>query len=204
MASRRRRKSWGPTPLLLLLALAACSAPPAKSRFAELTYHHLPPLGFDVAAIERSSRYQPPGQPPNMEQLFPVPPKQAALAWAEGRLRALGASRRLRFTVLDAAAVETRLDSRGGLTGLLTTEQTERYEAHLAVLLEILGAGGGVEASARAEARRSVTVPENASLNDRERVWFALTEKLMLDLDRQLETTIREVLGAYLRPIPGS
>jgi hypothetical protein len=46
---------------------------------------------------------------------------------------------------------------------------------------------------------RSRSVPENASLNDREKVWFEMTEAMMNDINGSLERQIREHLGAFLR-----
>ena len=86
------------------------------------------------------------------------------------------------------------------LEGLLTTEQSERYEGTLAVTVEIISDAGAPEGSAKASARRTITVPESASVVERERVWFALTEKLVLDLNGQLEKTLAQVFPQYLRP----
>ena len=41
-------------------------------------------------------------------------------------------------------------------------------------------------------------MPEGASLNDRERTWYEMTEKLMADMDAELETTLREELSRYV------
>ena len=49
-----------------------------------------------------------------------------------------------------------------------------------------------------AEARRSLTVPEDSSLSEREEVWYQLTEQTMRDLDQQLEQTIREAFFPYI------
>jgi hypothetical protein len=42
-------------------------------------------------------------------------------------------------------------------------------------------------------------VPENATLHERETTWYQLTEKLMNDLNAQLEDTLNRVLFRYLR-----
>ena len=45
---------------------------------------------------------------------------------------------------------------------------------------------------------RSRTVREDASLNDREAVWFTMTEALLNDFDKELEKNIRQYLLGYL------
>ncbi len=181
------------------MASTGCTTAPAPNRFPQLTYQHLAALAFDVGRIEVVGAYQPKGAPPNVEHLIETAPQDAALRWAGDRLEAVGLHRLLRFTVVDAAIVEAPLALKGGLEGLITTEQSERYEARLAVMVEIISDNGATEASASAEARRSITVPESASVGERERVWFTLTEKLVLDLNSQLEKTLAQVFPRYLR-----
>jgi hypothetical protein len=58
--------------------------------------------------------------------------------------------------------------------------------------------GRQIQGNAKAEARRSLTVPEDSTLNEREEVWYRLTEQTMRDLDVQLEQTIREAFFPYI------
>lgn len=188
-----------PFVLLALLLLAGCDTPPERNRFAAITYEHLPAIAFDVAHLEVASRYRPSLAPPDVDHLFPTTPEAAALQWARDRLKPVGGARTLRYSVVDAAVTEVPLGEKSGLEGLLTTEQTERYEGSLAVELEIVSGRGEMQAHASVRAIRSITVAENASLAERERIWFDLTENLMNDLNAQLEKTIGEVFGRFLR-----
>jgi hypothetical protein len=181
------------------LALSACELNPPTSDFPELTYGHLEPLRFDVASVEVEQAYQPSSEPPNVELLFPVRPGDAAANWGRDRLQAVGATRRLRYIVREAPVTETALDTKGGLTGAVTTEQSERYEAQLVVELEVIDDSGWKEASAMARVARSITVPEDATLHERETTWYQLTEKLMNDMSTQLEDTLNRVFFRYLR-----
>ncbi len=54
-------------------------------------------------------------------------------------------------------------------------------------------------ASVNAMANRTHTVAADATLNDRERLWFDMTEGTMKDLNAQLEKNIPVYLRAYLR-----
>jgi hypothetical protein len=178
--------------------LAACDTPPRHSDFPDLTYQHLPKLRFDVREVEIVEAYRSPGQAPNVEHLFPVRPAAAAANWGRDRLMAAGSWRRLRYIVQDAAAVEVPLSIEEGLKGALKVEQSERYELHLAVEVQIINDTGFTEGSASASAVRSVTVPENVTLHQRDRIWFRLTEDAMKDLNGQLEKTLSGVLGQFL------
>ena len=47
-------------------------------------------------------------------------------------------------------------------------------------------------------ARRSITVPENASLAEREQIWFELTENTIRDLDAKFEEEVTAGLPQFL------
>ena len=183
--------------LSLLAAAAACSIDNPSNRFADITYAHRPDIGLDVGVVEVEQAYQDSGQPPHVENRFPRKPGAVAQQWARDRLVARGDRLTFRYIVREASAVETPLEQTGGVKGLITTDQSERYEVHIVVEMQILD-GRQLQGTATAEARRSVTVAEDISLNERERVWYKLTEDTMNDLDKQLEETIRSAFFPYI------
>jgi hypothetical protein len=184
---------------VLLLLVAGCSTPPERYPFADLTYGHLPPIRLDVAVVDVVNDYRAPLRAPNVEHLFPVRPADAARRWARDRLVPVGSSGVARFTILQASVVEVPLDRSGGLQGFLTKDQSERYDAVIEVRLDLENAGGLRTGTVMARAARSQTVAENATLNERERVWYALTEALMNDLNAELERNIDLHLQRFLR-----
>lgn len=177
--------------------LAACALDDPSNSFAQITFEHRPDINLDVGEIQIEVAYLTPGKEPNVDHRFPVPPKDAAVRWAQDRLVARSNRLTFRYIVLEASAVETELPTTRGVTGLLTTDQSERYETHIVVEMQVLD-GRQVQGTARAEARRSVTVAENIALKDREKVWYRLTEDTMNDLDKQLEETIRNAFFPYI------
>jgi hypothetical protein len=185
------------TSAVLAALLTACSMDDPSNRFAQLTYQHLPDINLDVGEIQIEQAYVTPGQPPNVDHIFPVQPKDAAVRWAQDRLVARGDRLAFRYIVREASVVETPLPVSGGITGMLTTDQSERYEARIVVEMQVLD-GRQIQGSATAEVRRSLTVPEDSSLKEREQVWYRLTEHAMRDLDNQLEETIREAFFPYI------
>jgi hypothetical protein len=182
---------------MLLAAVTACSFDDPSNQFADLTFAHLPSIGLDVGDIKIEQSYVSPGKEPNVDHRFPVPPKDAARRWAEDRLRAEGDRLTFRYVVREASAVETPLETKTGVTGFITTDQSERYETHIVVDMQVLD-GHQVIGTASAEARRSVTVAEDITLKERERVWYRLTEDVMKDLDAKLEETIRSAFFPYI------
>jgi hypothetical protein len=187
-------------PILLacLAVLAACTTPPPQNAFPEITFAHESPIRLDVREVSVELAYKAPLTPPNVEHLFPARPGQAATRWARDRLVAAGPMRRARYIVREASVVESSLEQSEGLTGMFTTEQSERYDARIVVEMQIIGEDGRIEGSLTAKAERSRSVPEDISLNERERVWFKMTEDLMKELNAQLEQTIKTTFFPFV------
>ena len=117
---------------------------------------------------------------------------------AGARARDPGRRGSARFVILDAAVTETPLKLDKSFTGAFTKQQSRRYDATVEVSLEILDDKGFRKGFANARVMRSRTLREDASINDRERMWFDLTEALMNDLNAELEKNIRQYLSGYL------
>lgn len=183
----------------LCAGLAACESAAPRQQFPELTFEHLPKLDLDVARIEIVHAYQAPGARPNVEHLFPVTPAAIAERWARQRLRAVGAGGSVRATVVQAAVIEVPLQRTTGLRGAFTTDQSERYEGVLEMKIELTASGGRARAAVTARTELSLTVPENISLNKREKLWFRMTEEMANQLNVLLEREIKKYFKAYLR-----
>jgi hypothetical protein len=182
------------------LLLAACNDAPPPTKFPQLTYSHLGTIVLDVSKIEIVDRFRPTLRSPNIEHLVPVPPAKAAQRWARDRLKSTGSSgRRAVFTIDNGAVTATPLKRQSGLRGALTVDQSERYHAVIVVRLEIFEANGRLGGVAKANAERSRSVPENITLDARDKVWFSITETLTNDLNAELERSIGQFLGAYVR-----
>ena len=183
---------------LLVVFLAACETPVVTQTLPELTYGHLSTFTLDVAAIAVKAKYLPPMKAPNVDHLFPTPPAKALRRWAADRLKAGGRRGSARFVIIDAQVKEVPLKLDKSFTGAFTKQQSRRYEATVEVSLEILDDRGFRKGFANARVMRSRTLGEDASINDRERMWFDLTEALMRDFNAELEKNIRQYLGGYL------
>ncbi len=182
--------------LALGLIAAACQTPPPGDEWPEITFRHRPALRFDVAEVVVEQAYIAPLEAPHVAHDVPVPPATAAERWARDRLAAAGRSGRLIYEVREASAVETRLETQSGLGGLIKIEQAERYDARLVVQVRIEDGRGLTRARVEVTAERSITVPEDATLHEREAAWFRLTESLLRDFDAEMERRLRQVMAA--------
>lgn len=184
---------------VLTLGLAACEAPPDKPVWPEITFTHLQPINFDVAEIRIETPYREPIDPPHVGEQFPVSPSRAALQWAEDRLRAVGTRGTVTVVIKESSAVETKLETSGGLKGLFTKEQTEKYLVTIDMEVRVLDPVGPRTAAAAARTRKSNTVREDANMNEREQIWYELTKGALQDFNTGMERQIRATLGNFLK-----
>ena len=187
--------------LLAVLTLAGCSSP-QRPRFPDITFGHLPPLRLDVASVEVVRAYTPTSMSPNIEQSFPVQPMTAMERWVRDRLQAVGTSGVATVTITDASAVEQRLARTQGIRGAFTTDQAERYTARVEMTIEasdVRADGSRRNATAIAQASRTQTAPEDVTINQREKIWFEMTEAMMREFDAAMAAEVQKNLSAFLR-----
>jgi hypothetical protein len=181
-----------------LLVVACETSPPPRPAFPDIRFTAKPPLRIDAAGVDIVRVFRPSLQAPQVEHLFPVTPERAMENWALDRLQPVGTSRRVRVRIIDASVKETELPRTSGVRGAFTTDQAQRYDANAEMTVDLMGERGFPERSISAKASRSRSVPEKITPNDREQVWYELTEALMADLDAELERQIRANFGFYL------
>lgn len=181
------------------LTLAACPPPPPRPTYPDITFTDKPPINLDVAEIKIDVPYIEPLDAPHVGESFPVPPLRAARNWVQQRLRAVGRSGSVTVTIVEAGAVEAELKQAGGLKGLFTKQQAQRYDVTINMQILAIDPVGPRTARAGAQVRRSTTVPENADLNQREEIQYKLTKDAMAEFDKAMESQIRQHLTGFVR-----
>ena len=182
--------------LLVAPAVAGCDTPVEGRNFPEIGFSHQAPIALNVASIE--VKKPPPGAVEgSVLSELPVTPAEVAERWARERLKPVGTSGTAVVTIEKASLIEERLRKTGGVRGAFTTDQTERYVGELALAVSIVEPGG--EASAKARATRTRTIPEGATLAEREKLWFDIVESLGRNIDKVMEEQIEKHMTAYLR-----
>ncbi|HEY9567508.1 MAG TPA: hypothetical protein VIR38_05415, partial [Thalassobaculum sp.] len=114
-------------------------------------------------------------------------------------LRPSGTGGRAVFRIIRGSLVESPLQTTGGMQGWFTVDQAERYDAAIEGRLDLYGPGGHLLGHAAAQATRYRTIAEDASLNDRQRLWYDLVEATAQDFATVMENAIRRELGGYAR-----
>jgi len=198
MLSRAVRSGFG---LIAILAIVSCSSAPPVQRLPELTFTDRKPIFVDVGQMEIVPQYHAPGKAPNYEHLMPVTPEAAIIRWAKDRLRPVGKVGFARVTIKDASVIKTSLKVDTSIKGMLKDEQSERYDGTLEVMVEILDARHmpvGTDVTARAT--RTRTLAQDATVNEREKALYEVTETMARDIDTQLDGLIHSYMGKWVVP----
>jgi len=188
-----------PSIALLAAPVVGCDTPPMRQSYPTLTFQDRPPIRLDVAQVEIVEAYKAPGVAPHVDHLFPQKPVDVASSWGRDVLEAVGQRGQATYTIVDASATETALPRSTGLTQVFKTEQSDRYDLRIEVKLEVGNPLLRATGIATASASRSQTVAEDMTLNQREAVWFQMTESAMRELDHKLEAAIRDKLRVFVR-----
>lgn len=191
-------------PIVLVFAVCAglvagCASKVEAPAYPQISFAHLPGISLDVARVDVENAYVSPATAPNVEHRFPVSPSATALNWGRDRLKPAGGTGVVRVTVERASVVEVPLERTKGIRGAFTKDQSERYEGVITVAVRILDSNGEERAIVRASTQRSQTVPEDVSLNERDKIWFQMTEKMMATLNESLEAQIHTHLGRWVK-----
>lgn len=81
---------------------------------------------------------------------------------------------------------------------MFTVDQSEQYNAKMSVKIEIFDDAGNARNFAYARARGSRTVGENFTLGQRRKVWIIMMEKIMNNLDEELDRNVRSYLSEFI------
>jgi hypothetical protein len=183
----------------LSVLATGCETPVETQRLPDITFAHLPAFRFDVAQIAVDSRVVAPATANHIEGRMSTSPEKALRQWAKDRLKAVGGTGALRVIIQDATATRTELPRDESFKGKFTKQQAERYDMSVKAVLSLVDAGGAERGTALAQASRSITVREDVSLNDREKIVFDQVDQLLADFNTEIEASIRQHLAPWLR-----
>ncbi len=184
--------------LMLIFGVAACSSPTPAVSQQPISFMQYPPINIDVSRIDMIEEYKSPFSSPNVEHLMPYSPADAMALWVKDRLHATGRDKILQITIKDASVKSIDLPKTTGLTGLFTNDQDKKYDGRLEVELRIYGDQPLSLADTSVIVTRSITIPENASVNARKAAYIQMVQDMMKMLNDRLEANIRNYMGNYI------
>lgn len=179
--------------------LAGCTVPTENRPKPHFTYAAYPPTVLGVATIQVVQEYSMPSRDPNVEHLMPLPLPYAVADWARTRFKAGGSDGNLIITVKDASVVGQDLPLTKGVKGWFTIDQSQRYEGKIAVEFRMDGTVSGSGGSGTVLVNRGQTVPENSSIQARDKTWTAMEEAMISDLDANTQRVLQNKLSFLVK-----
>ena len=187
--------------ILSLGLYAACNTGgPTTAQLPTVDLSRMTPISLSVGKITFVDEYQPPLRAPNVDHLIRPTPADNVHRWVNERIRATGGDAILEVTTSDASIVEVNLPRTAGMKGLFTKDQAQRYDGHISVEMRIYAPGELMsKSSVTAEVSQSRTIAENATLDQREALFNALSNDMLTQLNGELERNIGQYFASYRR-----
>jgi hypothetical protein len=196
-----RRIPWRLAPVaVLLVALAGCNTPPPTEPFPEIVWGQYPAYKFAGDHLEVVNAYVPSGQAPHLDTATPRTLIDSADRWAHDRLHPAGGAGWIALVVTDASVVEVPLEVQTGIAHTFDNQLNKRYDAHVAVRIEIHNARGYVDGQVTAEASSSRSVNQDSDQREISEAQYLVVQDAMLRLNQQLQTNIDAHLQSFLSP----
>lgn len=182
--------------LLLLTACTGYQEVAEIRRYTEPRFTDQNPIDLNVSKIDIISEFTPSFTRPNVEHLFPVSIEKTARIWANDRLEAVdyASGRVAEFIIKDASVVEEEVKAEQ-----LLHKDSLKYRATLSVVLKISSGNGLSQSQTSVEAWRELTMPIDTSIEDKEKYWNEMVEKLFDEFNVSMKKQIYSHLGAFVR-----
>ena len=184
---------------LMLVTACAPSAPAPKHYMP--SFADKPAYVLNAGRIDVVEEYQSSFKFPNAEHLFAVTPAEGAKIWVKDRLHASSGENVAEFVIKDASVIETALNRTKGIEGAFTKDQSQQFDGKLSVELKIFEPGKMIPAAnVNVNVAKTMTLREDASPVDREKLFNQMTDELLAMLNSQLEKQISSYFNNYLLP----
>ncbi|PZP84337.1 MAG: hypothetical protein DI582_09040 [Azospirillum brasilense] len=185
--------------LAATLTLVACQDAPVVNTPSSVTFAGKAPIRLNVAQINVVESYRSTMQKPFVEHTAPTTPAAGVKLWASQRLAAAGTQGTVEVIIDDASIKETPLTKKDGIEGFFTDDQDARYDAHLRVTIRLYdGLSTVAQAESVVELNRMRTINEKASAAQRDAMFAAMVNDMMLQFDAEAESRLRQYFARFI------
>lgn len=183
--------------IFAIFALAACqSSAPARLGKPQFTG---PAFQINASDIQFTKSGPTPATDIQTREQFPTRLDSGMEQWAHDRLNLRGGPNRIELELVDAYVTEQPLPVTRGFSGLFKNEQSARYTGKLKVVLKLytpdrITPHAGVES----EVSRMITLPEGASVAERQQAFNDLVISMLQQVDQDMSQRIPQHLAEFL------
>ena len=183
--------------LAMVSTLTACASSDeaVPEKYNEPRFNADGVVNLNVNKVEIVSEFTPSFTRPNVEHLFPVKKEKTAKLWAADRLKAvdLASDKQATFIIKDASVTEEVVKS-----DKIFEKDSLKYRARLSVVLTISDPYNFSSAETSLEAWRELTIPVDTTIEDKERYWNSMVEKLFDEFNARMQMNINKYLNMYI------
>ena len=185
--------------MFCLSALFGCAnmreAEPEPVMYSEPRYSDAP-VQLKVSKIDVVPEFTPSFVRPNVEHLFPVSIEKTAEFWARDRLIAVdsNSNRTAEYIIKDASVTEEEVKAEQ-----LFEKDKLKYHATVSVVLRITDQERQTTAETYVEAWRELLIPIDTPLEEKERYWNDMVQKLFAAFNERMESKINQSLNMYVK-----
>ena len=183
--------------LAMVSTLTACASSDeaVPEKYNEPRFNADGVVNLNVNKVEIVSEFTPSFTRPNVEHLFPVSIEKTAKLWAADRLKAvdLASDKQATFIIKDASVTEEVVKS-----DKIFEKDSLKYRARLSVVLTISDPYNFSSAETSLEAWRELTIPVDTTIEDKERYWNSMVEKLFDEFNARMQMNINKYLNMYI------
>ena len=183
--------------LIPVLSLSGCSLTPEAYDEPLLTFDHLEKQELPVARIQFLNQYNPPMDNGHIEYKTRNAPVTSLQKWLEKRFVPANTQGTMRMFVEEASLVKRDLPVTDSIFGVFNVEPSQEYKARIFSKIEFLDDNGALQASYNIRAERQVSLPNNATLVEKDRTIFRLMESLMQSIDTEMLKIVDDYKSDY-------
>ena len=190
--------------IIIAIAVACCqpTLPPTGSRLPKITFAHKPPIRVAAEAIEKTIALSAKPAPGEIGEQFSPNLRDAFNIWVDSRFVADGAPGGFEVQLVRADLTRNVIaeDEGSGLSGLLRDRQYWKYTGKIQVrIARNLPGQVAVHSFVEAEAEGFFTTSQNITLNMLALEKFNLVERLIGQVDAQVEANLPRYMGDVVR-----
>lgn len=183
--------------LAMVSTLTACASSDeaVPEKYNEPRFNADGVVNLNVNKVEIVSEFTPSFTRPNVEHLFPVSIEKTAKLWATDRLKAVdfASDKQATFIIKDASVTEEVVKS-----DKIFEKDSLEYRARLSVVLTISDPYNFSSAETSLVAWRELTIPVDTTIEDKEKYWNSMVEKLFDEFNARMQMNINKYLNMYI------
>lgn len=186
----------------MVVLVQACSSGAVKEGMPlpELTFAHLAPVHLNVAEIKTEQIFEPDQEHQKVINQMPISPNSAVLRYFDQRYVAAGNEGRLIIQIIDTTVSRAEIEPEGRFSKLIGINKKQKYNAMAHIDVRFRRNTGSPASTSSVTARRTLTMPQNISLAEKDARLLEMIEDLVDEIDSIMIQSFDQTFGIIKNP----